>query len=1339
MNDAATVIDIYTQVTDQTEPGATSATKTVSKLEKAMQKMQSEITKLRKMSKIEVVMYAMDKASHGIDALFRKGRSIAGKVWTVTLKAVDLVTAPFRGIMRLLANPIVAAAGVAGIGFGATDLINTYKGFEKQMSAVGATAMASPEEQAKLTDQAKKLGADTAYSATEAAYAMENLASAGFTVDEIISSMPGLLDLAASSGEDLARSAEIASNALRAFNLDASESGRVADVFAQAAASTNASVASMGEAMDYIAPGANAARISLENTAAAIGALANSGITGSSAGTALQAILTSLTERSGNASKLMKKLGMEFYNADGTAKDFTGIVAETEKALAGMSDQQRASTLDTIFGTQASKAMNVLLSRGSEKLGQLTTDLENSSGAAKKMADIRMDNLAGSFEELSGSIETVKIEAMEKLAPHLRKFVDWVKEKVPDISRVVGRAVDNAADRIKRFGSKISEITNMPEFQGASFFGKVKILWDEIIAKPFSNWWNNKGREWMNSVANQIGRGIGGAIKWGVTALFGLEGSDAIKDGLNIGKSFADGFSKGIEGIDWGKVTKGIIDGLKKVLELLYSNPVTGTMATVFFGGKAFGAVSGGYKAVKSVKNIAAMLFGGSTVTDGVASASNAIFPGIAKGLALRKAVATGDTAAQAAFASARGGQMGIGAKVGAAGAGGMVLGAAGVAGGIIAVGGLVDATTDFVRGLKATDKRESAAYKESAAWKAGGVAAGAAIGTLILPGIGTAIGAGIGYLGGKLIADTRMKEYEEEMKQAEEAARKLQIQQEQAKYSSSNLKKAVADLADGYITAYEFMEIRQAEVTRSMQKRFGNVNLSMSDIQNIADRISFGSMKDGMVAFAEATARANSALGQLQGTSAEVERLVWKLSLGFDYNPEDNKALIESFIADAKEYVESRHFEITMATRLLRGDSYDLTSFNEIMKGYQDEINDLGIKLTLETDLEDPDPAKISDYRTKIMEIIKKLEQDEQQSKIDLYGAILGGSSLSNLSLEDFNTVWSKFEENRQLAKENILDAQSAAAVGLKLKLENGIINKREYLDGLEELATSAAEELAGVDKNIVDSLVGGMADAFGLESSELMAGMQESLKAGIDPANWTSAQAASFIGLTDLEAEAVAGLGEMASRLAAQFPGIFGVLGTPQLYGPTQYHGPVIEPEGQDTQKPDIPSSAAASGLANGGIFGAYANGSIIDFNALRPISTFTDSRGVMSAPHIGLVGEDGPEAIIPLSSNRRQRGLSLWERAGRILGANPYADGAITSTPSEAISSGTGGGYITVPVTIDSVTFDVTIDSTAAADTDSIVKVLKDNIKNLTDEIARSLAQSLQQVFANIPTVA
>lgn len=316
---------------------------------------------------------------------------------------------------------------LVGVGTAAMKVGNE---FESQMSRVQAISGATGDQLQMLTDQAMDLGASTSFSAKEAALGMEQLASAGFTVEEIYEAMPGLLDLAASSGADLATASEIAASAVRGFGLEAANTGYVADVFAEAAARTNAQVEDMGQAMKYIAPVAHAMGLEIDETAAAVGILSDAGIKGSQAGTTLRGALTRLTKPTKDATAVMKQYGMSFYDANGNMLSMEGIVGQLEQGLSGLTQQQRNQALTTLFGQEALSGMLVLLEAGPEKLAELTEGLNGAEGTAKEMADVMLDNTAGALEEFGGAIETAAINIQQILAPVVKNVVQWLTELV---------------------------------------------------------------------------------------------------------------------------------------------------------------------------------------------------------------------------------------------------------------------------------------------------------------------------------------------------------------------------------------------------------------------------------------------------------------------------------------------------------------------------------------------------------------------------------------------------------------------------------------------------------------------------------------------------------------------------------------------------------------------------------------------------------------------------------------------------------------------------------------------------------------------------------------------
>lgn len=335
-----------------------------------------------------------------------------------TMSAVGQVsTSAGKTLTKAVTLPIV------GIGVAAAKIGGD---FESQMSRVKAISGATGSSFDELRQQAIDLGAKTAFSAKESAAGMENLASAGFDSKEIMKAMPGLLDLAAVSGGDVALASENAATALRGFNIDAGQSGHVADVFARAAADTNAEVGDMGEAMKYIAPVASSMGMSLEETAAAIGIMSDAGIKGSQAGTSLRGALSRLAKPTDEMQAKMDELGLSFYDSEGKMKPLKDQIGMLKDAFKGLTPEQQQNALVTLYGQESLSGMMALIDKGPDKLGKLTESLKNSDGAADKMAKTMQGNMNSSLEQMMGALESAAIVVQKVLAPAVRKVADAV-------------------------------------------------------------------------------------------------------------------------------------------------------------------------------------------------------------------------------------------------------------------------------------------------------------------------------------------------------------------------------------------------------------------------------------------------------------------------------------------------------------------------------------------------------------------------------------------------------------------------------------------------------------------------------------------------------------------------------------------------------------------------------------------------------------------------------------------------------------------------------------------------------------------------------------------------
>lgn len=364
-----------------------------------------------------------------------------------------------KGLKTAATTITGTAVALEGIGIAA---VKAGSDFEAQMSRVKAISGATGTEFEKLKDQAIKLGSDTSFSASQAAEGMENLAAAGFTTNEIMEAMPGFLDMAAASGEDLASSSEIAASTLRGFGLEAEEAGHVADVLAENANRTNAAVSDTGEAMKYVAPLARAAGIRFEETAAAIGIMANAGIKGSQAGTTLRGAISRLSKPTDDMRDAMEELGISFYDSNGKMKSLSEQVGMLEGAFSGMTDEQKNNYLVTLYGQEALSGMLALINEGQGSLTDLTKSYENCDGSAKKAADTMQDNLKGAIDELSGSAESLGIVFYEDVSDSLKETAKTATESINNITEAfedggLEEAIEVAGDEFANLAVKAAE------------------------------------------------------------------------------------------------------------------------------------------------------------------------------------------------------------------------------------------------------------------------------------------------------------------------------------------------------------------------------------------------------------------------------------------------------------------------------------------------------------------------------------------------------------------------------------------------------------------------------------------------------------------------------------------------------------------------------------------------------------------------------------------------------------------------------------------------------------------------------------------------------------------
>ena len=339
--------------------------------------------------------------------------SLSGKVTTAYVEVKQKGKAVGEGIKKA-GQPLadnggtIAATGAAMVAPLALP-VSTAMDFEAAMSKVKAITNSTDEDMARLTQTARDLGASTQFSATEAAAAMSYLGMAGWKTEQIIAGMPGLLDLAAASGEDLARVADIVSDDLTAFHMSADQAAHMADVMAAASTNANTSVSMMGETFKYAGAIAGSLGYSLEDVAAAAGLMANAGIKAEMAGTALRSIMMRMVKPTKEAAAALDQLGVSATNADGTVKPFREQMIALRNAMKGLTDAQKAEMANSIAGQEAMSGFLAVVNASDEDFAKMTNAVDNSDGAAAKMATTMNGNAKGALKALKSALEEVAI------------------------------------------------------------------------------------------------------------------------------------------------------------------------------------------------------------------------------------------------------------------------------------------------------------------------------------------------------------------------------------------------------------------------------------------------------------------------------------------------------------------------------------------------------------------------------------------------------------------------------------------------------------------------------------------------------------------------------------------------------------------------------------------------------------------------------------------------------------------------------------------------------------------------------------------------------------------
>lgn len=345
------------------------------------------------------------------------------------------------------------STAVAGIG---TAAVKTGADFESSMSNVAAISQASAKDMEALTEKAKEMGAKTKFSAKESADAFSYMAMAGWKTGDMLNGIEGIMNLAAASGEDLATTSDIVTDALTAFGLKASDASHFADILAQASSNSNTNVGMMGETFKYVAPVAGALGFSAEDCATAIGLMANSGIKASQAGTSLRSIITRMAKPTDDVQKAMSQLVISLTKSDGSMKSLNEIMLDLRKGFSGLTADQKAQMAATLGGQEAMSGLLAIVNSSDDDFNKLSSSINSCDGAAEKMAETMNDNLSGQITILKSGLEGLAISLYEEMETPLMGVVKQAQEMVQELQDAFN---DGGLDAVvSKFGEVMAEI-----------------------------------------------------------------------------------------------------------------------------------------------------------------------------------------------------------------------------------------------------------------------------------------------------------------------------------------------------------------------------------------------------------------------------------------------------------------------------------------------------------------------------------------------------------------------------------------------------------------------------------------------------------------------------------------------------------------------------------------------------------------------------------------------------------------------------------------------------------------------------------------------------------------
>lgn len=814
-----------------------------------------------------------------------------------------------------------------------------------------------------------------------------------------------------------------------------------------------------------------------------------------------------------------------------------------------------------------------------EGMAALAKDLEKGAIGANQAIELILSGM----KEFNGMMDRTANETVEGLKSQLEDtfeiniFRRWGQGLQDGAKRGLGSivglldgaddALSNLGDTLYDLGSKVSgfladkleetvgritEITGTYEFKTASLSEKIKMLWQGVIADPISEWWNTKGHALAMEKAADFGTWLGNGLTNGIEAvsngilyMLGIDTGKAASEGDTIGSSFWDAFT---DAFDSGRVTDAIVSAVEGVWAKMP------TWAKVLLVGYAGGkAISGIGNVVGGIANIA----GGVGKFLGSAGAGTGLL-GFGANTAI--SLGAGNLAGGASLGVGSLSAIGLGAT-----AGGLAAGVSGIHAGVSGY--------KAYKAYKAGDDVEFRANRAEAGWTAGGLAAGATagagvgaaigmIGGPIGAGIGALIGAGIGGIAGWWKGN-----------KVGDNIRKNAAELDAAKFKTEEMQKAVKNLD---ATQEELNAAWEKELYTDMTERFGDIKLSASELESIAKRITFGDKLKDVEQFNSSIKNATASLSAMESAQDGLNKWNWKAGLGISFSDDDYKSYkesIDSYINNAKSYVENKHYSFTAAVNILFEPESEMgksileggngffggiqeqlasaqqeleSAWSKVMEDGKISVDDTVTIMLNGTEVELNEQQAIEQLTNQISEITKKIADAEQEVRIGMLQF-----KFSDISYDSWNDLMEQLKNELATGKQTNEEATAEVLLGLQLQLKEASTDeeKQKIKEQIEATYGQLEIENVELEANVSNIAFNTMGNAFSGDlnttaedaAAKLKTALETSLKDGVNPIEWTTADAEKYLNTKGLSDQAAANISTFLANMQELFPETF------------------------------------------------------------------------------------------------------------------------------------------------------------------------------------------------------